>query len=243
MIRNGPLAFSSSYIILLFLGLVYQISMIEGYSFGIGVSGCKCMGSCERTVDSPFRPWCYTSDRGIPAPITDSSSSSSSTRTNTTLVYCGRYSVSRQAYWDECIIVNSTGTIDQVVQLQTFEEMWSYMTISVVGSMALMYTCIGCVSLCWVTPGSGLAVLLPLSAGLFGACQGFFIGAMFAAIVAFIYLSIPYAIDARVAISLGIGLSILLAYTSLGRHYTGSFRSKRGSASSGGALHASEYVD
>jgi len=228
-----------NYSLFLFLFFILlHISSIESYSFGIGVSGCDCIGSCERTVDSPFRPWCYTSERGLPAPST-------SNLINITEIYCGRYSVSRLAYWDECIIINTTGTSNQVVQLQTFEEMWSYMTISIIGSMTFIYSFSSCLTLWYITPGSAIAIFLPLSVGLLGACQGFFIGAMFAAIVAFIYLSIPYAIDARVAISMGIGLSVLLSYTSLGRQYIGGgLRTKRGNNSiTGGPPHASEYID
>jgi hypothetical protein len=52
-----------------------------------------------------------------------------------------------------------------------------------------------------------------------GGCHTLFVSAIFATIVAFLYLSIPFAIELTVAVSLGIGLSVLLLYISLGRQF------------------------
>jgi hypothetical protein len=283
---------------------------VDAAAAGMTSSGCPCVGLCERTVDSPFRPWCYTSNAGAAAPrtvdpnnpnnpgstsssfptsgsstssssTTSSSSSTSSSTTSSTgstsgsstsgsttsgsssgqtitvtpinpdtgLPYCGRFSVSRLRYWDECTLVNTTGSTP-VITLTTFESMWTYMTISTVGFTVLVYGTLGCAAAALTSARRSTAFLwLPAAAACVGGCQAFVVGAIFASIVSFMYLSMPYAIDDRVAVSMGLGLGLILVYASLGRGQAGPKVRGGGGDTTGarGALagppHASEYLE
>lgn len=164
------------------------------------VDGCECLGDCARTIDGFLTPWCYTSSTDPPPGQ-----------------YCGKYSQSRRAYWAECVPnVNISGTT-QTRYVTTFSEMSSVMTISSTAICGALYGIAGCVASMLTSPKRTL-YWLPFASLLLGACQGFFVGAPFAVILSFLYLSIPYAIDWDVAVALGTALAVLVVYASLGRH-------------------------
>jgi hypothetical protein len=169
------------------------------------ITGCLCIGTCERTIDSPFRPWCYTSQRGIVITIEDAAT------------YCGRYSLARQAFWDECMINTTTIEVSDTIYLGTFDRMWSYITIAATAATAASYCIMGCAAAIATSPRRTLW-WLPCASVIFGGCHGFIVGAGFAAIVSFMYLSLPYEISVSVAVSLGIGVAALLTYGGLGRY-------------------------
>ena len=51
------------------------------------------------------------------------------------------------------------------------------------------------------------------------SCQALFVAAVFAACIAFLYLSMPYALELPVAVALGVACALMLLYASLGRQY------------------------
>lgn len=212
---------------LLLLLLAQCVRQADGNE-GIGISGCPCVGSCERTVDSPFNPWCYTSERGVEGPQSNNNNNNNAD-TNTSQLspspspsapprYCGWYSIRRSAYWSPCNIVNATSGQTPSVELETFSEIWVYITISCVSLTATAYVLFGCAAGLRTSPRTTLW-WLPWTAGFVGICNGLIVAAPFAAIVSFLYLSIPYAIDSRVAVSMGLGLAILLVYSGFGRQH------------------------
>lgn len=184
-------------------------------------TGCVCLGNCDRTIDSPFTPWCYTSDHGITV-MPDNGQQ-----------FCGRYSLARQAFWDECSINVTTGGGGDTgsLHLSTFQDMWSYMTIAATAATAAGYCIMGCIASVVTSPRRTLW-WLPISAATLGGCHGFLIGSIFAAIVSFMYLSMPYAINVNVAVSLGMGVAVMLTYGGLGRY-----------SRKAAAPHASEYEE
>ena len=237
---------------------------------------------------------------------------------NSTLAPCGlAFSTVRFAYWDWCAVhtnATSSGAVD--VQLATFGEMWTAMTLSTVASLAAIYLVAGCAAagLASGSPaargkpvavrgvagaghsytggrggrrrgaassgraGSGAAeaaagdgndgaveggegagsaggdggrdetggagsagsgagsgagsegagegasgglilwLLLPGLSALVGSCHGLLVGAVGAALVSLLYLSIPYAISLNVAIAMGVSVAALLGFGALGRH-------------------------
>ncbi len=138
--------------------------------------------------------------------------------------------------------MNATGYTQAVVQLINFRGMWGYMTTSTVASLALLYGAMGCAASLRTSPRSTLA-WLPGLAALLGACQGLAVGSVFAMLVSFVYLSIPYAIDVRVAVSLGLGLAVVLAYAALGRHHNATGIKARAGEVGNGPPHAADYGD
>lgn len=156
------------------------------------------MGECSRSLDSLTQTWCYTSATDPPSDF----------------VGCGLWSESRRAYWDDCT-VNVT-TFTPHVYLSTFRDVWYVITVSCTGACAVAYFIAGAAASCLTSPRKTMW-WLPAGASCLGAVTGFLVGAIFAALVAFMYMSLPYAIDISVAISLGIGLAALLTFSGLGR--------------------------
>ena len=162
--------------------------------------GCPCYGDCARTIDGFFTPWCYTSPTDPPSDGT----------------YCGKFSSTRRAYWAECI-VNVTGVSEHYF-LTTFNDMTTVMLVSSTALCGALYCIAGCIASLLTSP-QRTVLWLPLASMMLGACQGFFIGAPFAVILSFLYLSIPYAIDFQVAVSLGLAVAVMVVYLGMGRHH------------------------
>ena len=80
-----------------------------------------------------------------------------------------------------------------------------------------MVTCVGTVAAVYGAAGAlaargsstPLKVILwaPAAGAVLGALHGLVVGAPFAALLAFFYMALPYAIDVSVAISLGLALA------------------------------------
>jgi hypothetical protein len=166
--------------------------------------GCLCLGSCARTIDSLTDPWCAVS----PSPVEQSYN-------NTCLT--AKYSQSRSEFWDFCT-PNVTSNETPGPTLTTLGGMWSVITASTTTAVAAVYGLAGCAAAS-LTSTRRAFLWLPLLALLYGAAESFFVGSVFALIVSFLYLSIPWALDLQTAIALGFGLAALLVYTGLGRHY------------------------
>ena len=198
-----------------------QSSSSDG--FGLSLHGCACSAACARTVDSPLKPWCPTSGN--------------------VSATCGLgFSVAYNTLWDWCSVdTNATGAGGAAPQLETFREMWSVMTASAVTALAGVYLVAGCAAAAlatgWPPAPDGEALLLwlwlPGLAALLGSCHAMLVGAVLAALLSLLYLSVPYAIDVRVAVAMGVGIAALLAFGALGRH-------ARKSEGGEPALHASE---
>lgn len=122
----------------------------------------------------------------------------------------------RRAWWEECT-VNVT-SIAPHVYLTSFESLWATITVSATATCAVTYLIAGIIASCLTSPRKTF-YWLPLVATLLGGLHGFIAGATFAAITSFMYMSLPYAVDNTVAISLGVGLAVVLTYAALGRQY------------------------
>ena len=173
-------------------------------------SGCLCLTACERTIDSPFVPWCVTS-RKQTANATDA---------------CGStWSTSRAAYWSPCA-VNATSAADGAAAgpsrpLTTFFAMWSYICSAAVAGVAAPYAAAGLFAAARGARAPLKALLwVPAAAALAGAAHGLLVGAPLAALLALLYLSLPYAIDATVAVALGLAIAALAVFVAVGRDGT-----------------------
>lgn len=170
--------------------------------------GCLCFGVCERTIDSPFVPWCTTTP-----------SQDEGARGNVTAACAfAAYSPSRHAYWEACVQNVSGVAPTATVPLTTFEAIWTTMTGAAVAGTALAYALMGCAASLLTAPRRTLW-WLPEAAALFGAAQGLVVGGAFSAVLAFLYLSFPTAIDRSVALALGLAMALLLSYGALGRTF------------------------
>lgn len=165
------------------------------------VTGCICVDRCARTIEYIQSPWCNTSPVNPPANYTG----------------CGKWSASRSRFWDEC--VPNITTTDDAVLLKTFPAVWTTITVSACGTSLAGFFLMGCIaSLCM--PTKMTFFWLPLTTALIGTCHTFIVAAIFSTIIAFLYLSMPYALTAYVGASIGFTLSALLMYNSLGRQHT-----------------------
>ena len=109
--------------------------------------------------------------------------------------------------------------------------MWYVITASTVAATSGVYAVAGCAATLLTSPQRTF-YWLPCISALFGACHGVIVGDITAAVLAFLYLSIPYALDVSVAISLGLAVALFLTYSALGRQRQPPF-----------SMHASEYSD
>ena len=163
------------------------------------------MGSCGRTIDSPFEPRCIVS------------------RTfNVTGGPCdSEYSTSRAAYWQICT-VNVTGasaarTDTFVFPLTTFSLMFFYIALPAAVGVAVAYGVVGFVAaLRGSTTPLKTTLWLPAAAAAIGSLHGILVGAPVAALLSLLYLSLPYAIDASVAIALGLSVAALVVFAAFG---------------------------
>ena len=169
------------------------------------VDGCPCLGACARTIDIPTSPWCFTS----PVPTDDTP--------NNTALYCGSYDPDRVAYRDYCV-VNTTGAAT-VRTIDNLPELWATMTVSTTLAVAAAYGIAACAASILISTKRTIW-WLPISAIGMGAAQGFSVGAVFAVIVSFLFMAIPYAVEWSTVVALGIGLACLIVYSGMGRHYS-----------------------
>ena len=168
------------------------------------LDGCPCVGECARTIDGFLVAWCYTSPPSPPLTVPPA--------------FCGKYSASRRAYWAECVVnVTGAGLGGAAHPVTTFHEMASIMTLSAVALCGALMGAAGVVAAALTSPRRAL-LWLPCASLVLGGCQGFCVGAPLAVVLAFLYLSIPYAIDYEVAVGLGVVVGLLVVYGSLGRH-------------------------
>lgn len=170
-------------------------------NFGTSTLGCQCVEECGRTIDKWDEAWCPTSEVNPPANYTG----------------CGYWSPQLDLFWDTCVPVIN-GTSGDSVLLKTFPAMWTSITVSAVGTAASCFFLMGLVASGCISPGKTL-VWLPFITALIGSCHALFVSAIFATILSFLYLSMPYAIDLSDGISFGVVLALLLVYASLGRQH------------------------
>ena len=168
---------------------------------GNTVLGCPCQLDCARTLNSLTATWCVTLGSPLNASLEG--------------VCYARWSPALVAYWDWCV-QNVTDVRPQNV-LTSLSGMWNAMTWAAAGGTAAAYG----VAACGATLGRGAlsrraALWLPLSAMAVGGCHGFCVGAVFALLLSFVYLGMPYAIDLSFAVALGVMLAALLAYAATG---------------------------
>jgi hypothetical protein len=171
---------------------------------------CACLSTCERTLDSPFVPWCVTS-YAASLNATDAGA-------------CGSfYSSSRAGFWAPCT-VNVTGQAAGVgassafQPLTTFGGMFVYITAAAAGGCAAAYGAVGLMAALRGSAAPLRALLwMPATAAAAGALHGVFVGAPAAALLAFLYLSLPYAIDAAVAVALGLTLAAFAVFAAASR--------------------------
>jgi len=168
-------------------------------------SGCTCFSACARTIDSPFVKMCTTSLANVASNQT-----------------CGTFNALRNAYWEAC---NSTSTESSTASspakpLTTFWGMWLHMCASAVGFVSAVYALVGLALVLLLArtardlhpsapiknqllAGLVRSPLMWLGFVLAGAAHALFPSASLASILSYMYLSMPYAIDASVAITLG----------------------------------------
>jgi len=205
-----------------FLLLLLSTALCADAITSTSESGCACLSSCARSIDSPFVKMCTTTLAGA---------SSSANRT------CGTYSALRNAFWEAC---NSTSTESSAPSsskpLTTFWGMWLHMCASAVGGVAGVYALVGLALVLRLARSAGdlhssapiknqliaglvRSPLMWLGFVLAGAAHGLLPSASLAAIVSYIYLSMPYAIDTSVAIILGFtvaAVALFFAWNRLG---------------------------
>ena len=187
---------------LLLLGLLAGGSeAVDSYS----LSGCLCLGECARTIDSPFKPWCVTS-RGYNGSATDA---------------CGStYSSARSAYWAYCTVnitnAAAAGVSRIFFPLTTFSSIFLYISVPAAAGVSAAYCFAGLVAAFrGSTAPLKTALWLPAAAAAAGALHGIVVGAPTAALIALLYLSLPYAIDAPVAVALGLSISALAVFSAI----------------------------
>lgn len=200
-------------------------------------ASCPCLDYCSRTLDFPFTPVCSTFFGATPP-------------TNQTLCSSyGFFSPIRNSWLDYCTVlsVSSTAGYGQggvlPALLTDFPSMWLLMFFSTVVGVVGVYVLVGSYFVCRLA-GRGklsragvlsVALRAPpalLTLGLAGFCHAMAPGALFAATVALMYLSIPYAIGSDVAIVLGFTMAAVVLFFAFNRDQP---RHK--------PLHASEYAE
>ena len=205
------------------------------------LTGCLCYSDCARTIDSPFNLICDTSVAATPIPKFNGTT-------------CGVYNSLHGGYVDYCLY-NSTAASGAswsssipIVTLTTFWGMWLYMCAAAVTGVSVVYALVGLALVLLLVrtardPHSPAPIKARLTAGLVqsplawlafvlaGACHGLLPGALLAAILSFVYLCMPYAIDSAVAITLGLTVAAVVLF----------FACNRGGGEVRSKLHASIY--
>lgn len=101
-------------------------------------------------------------------------------------------------------------------ELDTFEELWSYITMWTVACTSITYALAGMLGLRVLRDKKRYA-WLPLATALLGSLNGFLTGAVSSCMLAAIYVAIPYPIGFDTAFGLGFGQAMLISYFQLGR--------------------------
>ena len=172
--------------------------------------GCPCVSACglgwggTEWSNLHLRAWCYTS---LPNEVPPA---------NTTLCMVS-FDAASHRYWDFCVVTVVPGGPPRT-QLHTFTDLVTAMVVSSVVTCSALYCVGGCIASALTSPRR-TALWLPLAAMLAGACQGVCVGAPFAVILSFLFLSIPYAVDVEVAVAIGCAIALLVGYWGVGRHY------------------------
>ena len=162
-------------------------------------SGCTCLGDCGYSVGS-LSAWCAV-NASAAAP-------------------CGYEVTGPPAYWWDYCTPNVTAAAASSPLLADFSSIWTAVAVPAVALATAAAAGAGCAAAANAAPPRGaLLWLLPAAAALVGGCQALFVAAVFAACIAFLYLSMPYALELSVAVSLGVALAAVLIYASLGRQY------------------------
>jgi hypothetical protein len=169
-------------------------------TFGFSVRGCSCFTECATSFDS-LVPWCRTSpeDRVSagegPAPGEDR---------------CGTYSLVRGHFWDTCVLRTPN-------LFTTFSEMWTGMVIAAMIAASAVYLFAGVQA--WYNlglPKRALPVLL-VGFGAWGGTVAFAASALVSALLAQLYLSLPYSLPPVTAYTLGVSQAVFLVYGHLAR--------------------------
>ena len=106
-------------------------------------------------------------------------------------------------------------TADSVDFLESFSELWSYITLYTVAGCAAVYFGAGvraCRVLEYRRSRWSTYIWVPLATASLGAVLGFISGALSALVLSALYVSIPYAIGTDVAAGLGIGQAAIVTY-------------------------------
>ena len=208
----------------------------DAQALGTAEAGCPCLTACSRTIDSPFVKMCTTTSG--PAPPVNST-------------VCGVFNAIRNAYWEACnttLTELGASTAVSFTTLSTFSAMWFYMCAAAVAGVGSVYALVGLALVLLLArtardPHSPAPIRNLLLAGLVrsplawlafvlaGACHGLLPGALLAAILSFVYLCMPYAIDSAVAITLGLTVAAVALF----------FACNRGGGEVRSKLHAAIY--
>lgn len=130
---------------------------------------------------------------------------------------CGFYSSTRAAYWDYAC---NNATAPQQ-QLTTASELWATVIESAVVTAVAVYSVFGVflarrVALSLGAPVTAIASCVGLVA--YGALATFTIAGVVTVPLAQVYLAMPYAVPADVAVSIGLSLGLTAAYFHMGQH-------------------------
>lgn len=184
------------------------------------LSGCACLDACARTLDlSPFAPMCVTF-YGAAAPANGTAGCAAGR--------FGQFDPLRAAFWEQCTAAASNATAADgagssplSVSLTSFSAMFSVMFFSSVGGVVAAHLLVAA-ALLWTLAhrefrlmASVPSVLLAMAVA--GVLHAALPAAVFAAFVALVYLSIPYAITSGVAIVLGLTLAGVLLFFAFNR--------------------------
>jgi hypothetical protein len=168
---------------------------------GVSNQGCTCVSACGYSP-ATLAPWCQTSTSPPAANAT-----------------CGFFSSPDDYFWDYCT-QNTTSSAQSAALLRDFSSMWTAVAVPAVAVATVAAAAAGCAAVAHAAPPrAALLWALPAAAALIGGCHALFVAAAVAAILAFFYLSMPYALELSVAVALGVALGLLLVYASLGRQH------------------------
>lgn len=95
-------------------------------------------------------------------------------------------------------------------------ELWVHLTLWTMVGTAFCFFIAG-VWMCRVAQTKHLWFWVPIGSVILGGCVGFFQGAISAALIAAIYMSVPYYVGVDGAAGLGVGQAIIITYFQLGR--------------------------
>jgi hypothetical protein len=173
--------------------------------------GCKCLEACARDlVLSPFYPEC-TTFKGLTLPVNGTATCGPG--------LFGQRSELNGLYWDYCTPLpsnltqlDSSGVFNS--NLTTFRGMFMYMFLASLVGVVVAYALVSVLLLVQLRSSASRAIVfLPV----IGLCHATPSGAIFAALVSLMYLSIPYAIDGSTAIVLGLTMAAVVVWYAANR--------------------------